>query len=90
MKKVSDGIDAVKRYRLHIHPDSVHLIDEIRSYSWREDRNGRILDEPIKFNDDCVDSLRYAVFSHINKEEKREIKSIPTSAGGSVSGRLRA
>ncbi len=86
-KKVSDGIDAVKRYQLHIHPNSVHIIDEIRSYSWREDRNGRILDEPVKFNDDCMDSLRYAVFTHTHRPP--QIKSIPTSVGGGSLGRLR-
>ncbi len=86
-KKVSDGIDAVKRYQLHIHHNSVHIIDEIRSYSWREDRNGRILDEPVKFNDDCMDSLRYAVFTHTHRPP--QIKSIPTSVGGGSLGRLR-
>lgn len=87
VKKVSDGIDAVKRYNLHIHPDSIHIIDEIRSYCWREDRNGIILDEPVKFNDDCMDSIRYAVFTHTHQEEPREINFIPTSAGGSVAAR---
>lgn len=51
-KSVKDGIDYVKRKKLHIHKDSVNLIKEIKSYSWKVDKLGRILDEPVKYNDD--------------------------------------
>lgn len=60
-KSVNDGIDRVKRYRLHIHPESTELLKEIRGYKWREDRNGRILDEPVKINDHAMDALRYGI-----------------------------
>ena len=50
-KEVRFGIDKVKQYRLHILSDSVNLIKEIRSYKWREDKEGRVLEEPVKFND---------------------------------------
>jgi phage terminase large subunit len=61
-KSVKDGIDCVKRKRLHIHKDSVNLIKEIKSYSWKVDKSGRILDEPVKFNDDGMDALRYSLY----------------------------
>lgn len=61
-KSVKDGIDCVKRKRLHIHKDSVNLIKEIKSYSWKVDKAGRILDEPVKFNDDGMDALRYSLY----------------------------
>jgi len=62
-KEVRFGIDKLKQYRLHILSDSVNLIKEIRSYKWREDKEGRILEEPVKFNDHALDSLRYALGS---------------------------
>ncbi len=62
-KEVRFGIDKVKQYRLHILSDSVNLIKEIRSYKWREDKEGRVLEEPVKFNDHALDSLRYALGS---------------------------
>lgn len=62
-KSVKDGIDKVKRLKLHIAADSVNLLKEIRGYKWREDKNGRVIDEPVKFNDHAVDALRYAIAS---------------------------
>jgi phage terminase large subunit len=66
-KSVPDGIDQVKRFRLKIHPESVNLIKEIRAYKYREDKDGRVLDEPVKFNDHAMDTLRYAVHTHIER-----------------------
>ena len=62
-KNVKFGIDKVKQYRLHILSDSVNLIKEIRSYKWREDKEGRTLEEPVKFNDHAMDAMRYALAS---------------------------
>ncbi len=81
-KSVMDGIDLVKRYKLHLLESDVNIIKEIRSYKWKEDKAGNILDEPVKYADDLLDATRYALFSHLHKEEKREIKFIPTSMGG--------
>ena len=68
-KSVSFGINRVKQYKIHVLSDSINLIKELRSYKWREDKDGKILEEPVKFNDDAVDSLRYSLAS-ISKEQK--------------------
>ncbi|MDD4005400.1 MAG: PBSX family phage terminase large subunit [Elusimicrobiaceae bacterium] len=64
-KSVSLGIDALKRFRLNILKESVNLAREIKSYRWKKDLNGQVLDEPVKFNDHALDALRYAVYSHV-------------------------
>jgi len=66
-KSVLDGIDAVKRHRLFIHQDSQNLIAEIRGYSYRTDKDGRVLEDPVKFRDHCMDALRYAIHTHTLK-----------------------
>ena len=66
MKDVKDGIDCVKRYKLHIHKDSLDLQKEIKSYKWKKDKNERVLDEPVKFNDHAMDAIRYAVYTHMH------------------------
>lgn len=63
-KSVSSGIDFVKRFPLYIDPDSPNLLKEIRSYQYRKDRNGNVLDEPVKFADHLCDALRYAAYTH--------------------------
>ena len=63
-KSVKDGIDFVKRKKIHIHEYCVNTIKEIRNYKWKEDRGGNVLDEPVKFMDHAMDAIRYALYSH--------------------------
>ena len=58
---VKDGIDWVKRHRIHIHPQCVNTVKEIGAYKYKEDKNGNVFDEPVPFNDDAMSALRYAV-----------------------------
>jgi len=63
-KSVKDGIDFCRRKTLHIDPYSVNLITELQSYKNREDKDGNVLDEPVKFKDDAVDGMRYGMYTH--------------------------
>ena len=67
-KDIKFGINKVKEYKLHILEDSTNTIKEIRSYKWREDKEGRILEEPVKFNDHAMDAMRYALASLQNRK----------------------
>ncbi|MBX3044894.1 MAG: PBSX family phage terminase large subunit [Candidatus Kapabacteria bacterium] len=66
-KSVKTGIDFCKRFNLNVTKQSYNLIKELKSYKWKEDRNGKILDEPVKFMDHACDAFRYAVFTHGSK-----------------------
>lgn len=55
-----DGIDFCKRMRWHISSESVNVIKEVRGYKWRE-KDGLVLDEPVKFLDHSMDAIRYAL-----------------------------
>lgn len=60
-KDVKQSIMAIKGRPLYVTEDSTNLIKELKNYSWRKDKTGRILDEPVKYLDDAIDALRYAV-----------------------------
>lgn len=60
---VYNGIDLVKRKRIFVDPEAVNVLKEIKSYKWKVDRTGKVLDEPVKFNDHAMDALRYPVFT---------------------------
>lgn len=62
--RVKDSIDHVKRYRLNITEESDETLKEIRSYSWKKDRNEKIIDEPIAFNDHSMACIRYGIYTH--------------------------
>ncbi len=61
-KDVKDGIDLCQRQTLSIPESSVNLIKEIQSYQWKEDKNGNVISEPIKFNDHLMDAMRYGIY----------------------------
>jgi len=61
-KEVKAGIDLCQRQTLNIPEDSVNLIKEIQSYQWKEDKDGNVISEPIKFNDHLMDAMRYAIY----------------------------
>lgn len=63
-KDVTEGIRKVKSKPLNITRRSVNTIKEIRSYKWKTDKDGRVLDEPVKFMDHACDAGRYGTFTH--------------------------
>lgn len=65
---VKNGIDKIKRHSLYITKDSVDVIKEVKFYKWKEDKDGNVLDEPVKFNDHSLDAIRYAA-GDINETE---------------------
>lgn len=66
-KSVKDGIDSLITRKKHITKKSIHGIKEFQMYKWKQ-KDERVLDEPVKLNDDFLDSLRYGVYSHITKQ----------------------
>lgn len=64
VKDVKDGIDYLKRHIVHVTKSSVNLWKERGSYKWMKDKQGRTLEEPVKFHDDGIDATRYSCFSH--------------------------
>jgi len=66
-KDVFAGINTLKGLKLHFTRRSVNLIKEVQTYSWRVDKDGNSLDEPVKHNDDGMDAIRYAIFTELSK-----------------------
>lgn len=71
-KSVKDGIDFVKRQKLYIYKHCQNTIREIQNYKWKEDKDGNVLDEPVKFMDHSLDAIRYAMYTH-NKRYNNQI-----------------
>ena len=63
----------VKSKQLYITKNSINLLKELKSYKWRVDKNGRVLEEPVKFRDDLVDAMRYAIYTMFTKQLNYDI-----------------
>ena len=70
---VKYGIQTVQAQRVSITKRSVNAIKEYRNYLWVTDRDGRILNEPEKGFDHCMDALRYAIMSLIPIQKRNEM-----------------
>lgn len=64
-KDVTEGIRKVKSMPLYITRRSVNTIKEAKSYKWKKDKDDKVLDEPVKFNDHAMDAGRYGTFTHL-------------------------
>lgn len=82
-KSVSAGINSVKATPLHINekncPNTVH---EIKQYSYRKDKDGNELEEPIKINDHSMDAIRYALHHNYKKHNRKYNNKIVTARIG--------
>jgi len=70
-KSVKDGIDKMKRMKVYVTRRSTNILKERQGYKWKEDANGNLIDEPVKFNDHALDAIRYAVHTHSLKPSGR-------------------
>lgn len=57
---VRAGIQFLQSKPLAVTAHSLNLIKELRNYKWREDKNGKILNEPVDAFNHGIDAARYA------------------------------
>jgi len=62
-RSVRAGIDYCQGRKFFIFEGSTDMIKEIEGYCWKEDKDGKSLEEPLKFNDHLMDAMRYARWS---------------------------
>lgn len=65
-KSILEGIRKVKSTPLFLLSTSENLIKEIKNYKWKKDKDGNVLDAPVKFRDDGMDSMRYAIHTKLS------------------------
>lgn len=61
--KIAEQIAHIKQYKLFVTKNSIEAISELRAFVWAQDRDGNMLNEPMRGGDHFADAMRYAVFS---------------------------
>lgn len=64
-KSVKDGIDFCRDKKFYTKAANVNINKERRSYKYKEDKNGNILDNPVDFCNHAMDAKRYAIYTHL-------------------------
>ena len=62
VKNVRAKIHTTQETKIHIDESCVNLIREMPQYEWKKNKDGELLEEPVKKNDHSIDALCYAVF----------------------------
>ncbi|WZY01605.1 PBSX family phage terminase large subunit [Bacillus sp. FSL W7-1360] len=70
---VRQGISFLQGFKIYIHPTCVHTIEEFNTYTFKQDRQGKWLNEPIDANNHIIDALRYSMERyHLGKGSNRD------------------
>ena len=71
------GIDVLQEEDIYVTEDSLNLIKELRTYSWDQDKTGKLLNKPVDAFCHLIDAMRYLATGTMSKQKsrKRGIKS---------------
>lgn len=76
---INAGLDFMKQFKIYIHPSCVKTIEEFDTYIYKQDKDGKWLNEPIDANNHIIDAIRYALERyHIQKAKQDVISKIKT------------
>jgi phage terminase large subunit len=74
-KDVKKGIDTVKSKKIYVTKRSTNVLKEYKGYSWKTTADGKILDEPVRVNDDAMCAIRYPINTYnTNKANRPNIR----------------
>jgi phage terminase large subunit len=60
---IQNGIDILKRHRLHVTKQSTNLITELQRYKWAKDTSGNFLNRPVDIWNHAIDAVRYVALN---------------------------
>lgn len=78
---VMHGINFLQGFKIYIHPSCEHTIEEFNTYTFKQDKEGKWLNEPIDENNHIIDALRYSMERyHLGKgkDKKEKYKALQT------------
>ena len=70
---INAGIDFMKQFKIYIHPSCVKTIEEFDTYIYKQDKDGKWLNEPIDANNHIIDAIRYALERYHIKKAKQNV-----------------
>lgn len=67
------GINKMKEYKIYVTRRSANIIKEFKNYTYRKDKNGNWLNEPIDAFNHSIDSVRYVCLEEILGKNSRSL-----------------
>lgn len=80
---INAGIDFMKQFKIYIHPSCEKTIEEFDTYIYKQDKDGRWLNEPVDANNHVIDAIRYALERfHVKKNKSASYAAVRAGFGG--------
>jgi phage terminase large subunit len=57
---IRQSINTLKRYKINVTQRSSNLKKELNGYKWKQNKDGKLDNEPVDFLNHAIDALRYA------------------------------
>jgi len=67
---ILEGIDILRRYKIHITNRSEGMKLEARNYKWMEDKDGELMNKPVDKYNDAWDAIRYVGLMKLAVEDE--------------------
>jgi phage terminase large subunit len=71
---IINSIDILRRYRLNLIGNN--LQKEFRTYKWKTDKVGKIVNEPVDFNNHLIDATRYLALMKLQEHRRGQYVTI--------------
>lgn len=73
---VTAGVDKMKSMKIYITSRSVNTIKEFKNYTYKQDKNGKWLNEPIDDFNHSIDAVRYVVLMELLGKNQKPQKNL--------------
>ena len=58
---IMQGVQFIQGFKIYVHPSCEHTIEELKTYTFDQDKDGNWLNKPIDENNHILDALRYSL-----------------------------
>lgn len=73
---INFGIDILQEEHFYVTQRSTNMINELRSYMWEVDKNGKSTSKPIDAFNHCIDPMRYLAMSKLTQKSLKVAKGV--------------
>lgn len=67
---IMQGVQYLQGFTIYVHPSCEHVIEELNTYTFEQDKDGKWLNKPIDDNNHTMDAIRYMMEKYHIKRKK--------------------
>lgn len=70
---IEAGLTKMQEYKIYVTKDSTNVLKEFRNYTYRQDKDGKWLNQPIDCYNHAIDAIRYVVMEKLLGGQRKPI-----------------